>query len=59
MFYKFPSTPYIETDMSIKRKDKVLSKNEVENILAGPITIEEKIDGANLGISMEKAGQLD
>ncbi|MDE7038809.1 MAG: RNA ligase family protein [Lachnospiraceae bacterium] len=58
MFYKFPSTPYIETDMSIKRKDKVLSKNEVENILAGPITIEEKIDGANLGISFGSNGEL-
>ena len=29
MFFKFPSTPYIETDMSIQRSDKILSKSEV------------------------------
>lgn len=28
MFYKFPSTPYIETDINIQRSDKILDKNE-------------------------------
>ena len=50
MFFKFPSTPYIETDINIQRNDKILSQSEVKNILGKPVTIEEKIDGANLGI---------
>ncbi|MGN1193139.1 MAG: RNA ligase family protein [Dorea sp.] len=58
MFYKFPSTPYIETDINITRSDKILSKNEVEDILSKPVTIEEKIDGANLGISFNHNGEL-
>lgn len=58
MFYKFPATPYIETDITIKRSDKILQKSEVENILSAPITIEEKIDGANLGISFSSSGDL-
>lgn len=58
MFYKFPSTPYIEIDMTMKRSDKILQKYEVEDILSRPITVEEKIDGANLGISFNSSGEL-
>lgn len=58
MFFKFPSTPYIETDISIQRNDKILSQNEVRNILSKPVTIEEKIDGANLGISFDYNGEI-
>lgn len=58
MFYKFPSTPYIETDTNIKRSDKILQMKEVEVVLSQPITIEEKIDGANLGISFNYSGEL-
>lgn len=58
MFYKFPSTPYIETDIHIKRSDKILRQDEVETILSRPVCIEEKIDGANLGISFNSNGDL-
>ena len=58
MFFKFPSTPYIETDTSIQRSDKILSKREVRDILSRPVTIEEKIDGANLGISFSCNGEI-
>lgn len=58
MFYKFPSTPYIETDMHIKRNDKILQQNEAEAVLSRPVSIEEKIDGANLGISFNSSGEL-
>lgn len=58
MFYKFPSTPYIETDIHIKRSDKILRQDEVETILSQPVWIEEKIDGANLGISFNGNGDL-
>ncbi len=54
----FPPTPYIETDINTKRSDKILRMEEVETILSQPITIEEKIDGANLGISFDKSGEL-
>lgn len=58
MFYKFPSTPYIEADITIKRNDKILQKKEMEEIFGQPISIEEKIDGANLGISFNSSGDL-
>lgn len=59
MYYKFPSTPYIFLDNSIKKKKKnYLSDSEVEDFLSNKITIEEKIDGANLGISFDDAGNV-
>ncbi len=58
MFYKFPSTPYIEVDTDIKRNDKILSRDEVEAVLRHTVNIEEKIDGANLGISFHSNGRL-
>lgn len=58
MFYKFPSTPYIEMDSTIIRSDKILRNNEVEHILGRPISIEEKIDGANLGVSFNSSGNI-
>ena len=45
MFYKFPSTPYIEVDSTVKRNDKILLQKEVSNLLCNEIIIEEKIDG--------------
>lgn len=58
MFYKFPSTPYIEMDSTIKRNDIILSKSEVDLIISKEIVVEEKIDGANLGISFDENGEL-
>lgn len=40
------------------RDDKVLSDSEIADILAQPLRIEEKLDGANLGISMRDNGEL-
>lgn len=58
MYIKFPSTPYIEFDKNNTRKDKILSIVEVERILGKEIYIEEKIDGANLGISFNDEGEI-
>ncbi|MDD6071528.1 MAG: RNA ligase family protein [Clostridiales bacterium] len=58
MFYKFPSTPYIEIDTTIKRTDKILSEKELDIIFSKEIIVEEKIDGANLGISFDANGEL-
>lgn len=36
------------------REDKVLSRQEAEGFLSSPIIIEEKVDGANIGISFDE-----
>lgn len=58
MFHKFPSTPYIEFQKGTIRKEKVLTEKEIEMILSQRIYVEEKIDGANLGISFDCEGNL-
>lgn len=58
MFYKFPSTPYIEIDTTVKRNDKILSGKELDMMISKEIIVEEKIDGANLGISFDGSGEL-
>lgn len=58
MFYKFPSTPYVEIDTTIQRSDKILSKEELDMLISKEIIVEEKIDGANMGISFDAHGEL-
>ncbi|GFI08789.1 MAG: RNA ligase family protein [Lachnospiraceae bacterium] len=58
MFFKFPSTPYIESKKDKVRKDKILSGKKVEQLLSQEVYVEEKIDGANLGISFGGDGKL-
>ncbi len=57
-YFKFPSTPYIVLPEECIRKDKVLPLDELEELLCHEIIIEEKIDGANLGISFDDEGNL-
>src|SRR5690554_8226767 len=58
-FFRFPHTPHIDwLGEGMPRDDKVLSPAEVDAILAQPLRIEEKLDGANLGISMHATGDL-
>ncbi len=58
-FFKFPSTPYLTTskDQDL-RSDKIMAEEERNLFLSHEITIEEKIDGANLGISFDEDGSL-
>lgn len=58
-FFKFPSTPHLDVfgDIDI-REDKVLSAAERDAFLRHNITVEEKVDGANLGISFNEDGHL-
>jgi len=52
-FFKFPRTPQLAWLASGEpRGDKVLSAEERTAFLAGRITVEEKIDGANIGLSV-------
>ena len=51
-FFRFPHTPHIAwRGKGMPRDDKVLANHEVEALLTGSVQVEEKLDGANLGIS--------
>ena len=58
-FVKFPSTPHLLwLGTEPLRKEKLLSLSEAQELLSGPVVIEEKVDGANIGISFDPGGQL-
>jgi hypothetical protein len=58
-FHKFPHTPHLLwLGPGASREDKVLSPADAEAFLAEEVVIEEKIDGANLGISLASDGRL-
>jgi RNA ligase len=51
MDFKFPHTPHLAwLGPGTPRADKVLTPGEVEDFLSLPVIVEEKVDGANLGI---------
>ena len=58
-FFKYPSTPHLLLleDMSV-RDDKVMSEAERNKLLQHELVIEEKVDGANLGISFDSDGNI-
>lgn len=58
-FYKFPSTPHLAvlTKEGV-RGDKVFTDAERSDFLQNELVVEEKIDGANLGISFDPEGRL-
>lgn len=58
-FFKFPSTPHLAilNDVEI-RGDKVMSEFERNDFLQHELTVEEKVDGANLGISFDHSGNM-
>lgn len=58
-FFKFPSTPHLATLAGIDiRGDKVLSESERDEFLQHDLVVEEKVDGANLGISFDSEGNI-
>ncbi len=58
-FFKFPSTPHllVAEDQNI-RADKVMTKAERQSFLQQELVVEEKLDGANMGLSFNKQGEL-
>jgi len=59
MFFKFPHTPHlIWLARTPCREDKVLSPAEARNFLDGDIAVEEKVDGGNIGFSLDESGAL-
>ena len=58
-FFKFPTTPHLALlgDVDI-RGDKVMSEQERDAFLRHELVVEEKVDGANLGISFDSYGNI-
>ncbi len=58
-FFRFPHTPHLAwLGEGLPRDDKVLSVREATTLLAGEVMVEEKLDGANLGLSLASDGSL-
>lgn len=58
-FFKFPSTPHlIVLDEKDIRDDKILDHQELQNFMKHNLIVEEKADGANLGISFDANGNI-
>lgn len=58
-FFRFPHTPHIAWQgEGSPRDDKVLAPHEVDKLLSDVVRVEEKLDGANLGISLGPDCQL-
>lgn len=57
--HKFPTTPHLTwLGRENVRDDKVFTPAEVRSFLSGVVVVEEKVDGANLGLSLDQAGKL-
>ncbi len=58
-FFRFPHTPHLAwLSPGTPRDDKLLSSEEVAALLACELVVEEKVDGANLGLSTDEDGNL-
>jgi hypothetical protein len=56
---KFPSTSHLAwLSPALLREDKVLSHAEATTLLGTEVTVEEKVDGANLGFGAGGNGEL-
>jgi len=59
-FFRFPTTPHLAwlAKDGMPRDDKVLSSAEAQALLSGDVVVEEKLDGANLGLSLTPNGTV-
>ena len=58
-FHKFPHTPHLLwLGEGSPREDKIMLPGEVSEFLNGELIIEEKVDGANMGLSLGTDGRL-
>ena len=58
-FFRFPHTPHIAwLGKGMPRDDKVLTLHEADALLSDDVVIEEKLDGANLGITVSPEGDV-
>lgn len=58
-FFRFPHTPHLAwLGDGQPRQDKVLSSDEARDLLSHQVVVEEKVDGANIGLSLDESGVL-
>jgi len=58
-FHKFPPTPHLALLGAVEvRGDKVLSEFDRNEFLRHELVVEEKVDGANLGLSFDAEGNI-
>jgi len=58
-FVRFPRTPHLAwLSPGTPREDKVLDAAETQELLSGEVIVEEKVDGANLGLSVGSSGAV-
>lgn len=58
-FFRFPHTPHLAwLGDGSPRDDKVLFPSEATALLKGDVVVEEKLDGANLGLSLSPDDRL-
>jgi ATP-dependent RNA circularization protein (DNA/RNA ligase family) len=59
LFIKFPTTPHLfAIDNKIARTDKLVDTQIKQLFYQLPVTIEEKVDGANIGFSLTADGDI-
>lgn len=58
-FFRFPHTPHLAWLGDRRpRDDKILTPGEARELLERDVVVEEKVDGANLGFSVDEHGSL-
>ena len=58
-FFRFPHTPHLAwLGHDEPRGDKRLSHAQAHELLSDDVVVAEKIDGANLGFSLDDSGRL-
>ncbi|KAA8981905.1 RNA ligase family protein [Halospina sp. K52047b] len=58
-FLRYPHTPHLAwLGDGAPRNDKLLDPTEADSLLAETVRVEEKLDGANVGLSWGEEGQL-
>ena len=58
-FFRYPHTPHLAwLGEGVPRDDKVLSPIEAAEFLNHEVVVEEKLDGANMGISVSPEGEV-
>jgi ATP-dependent RNA circularization protein (DNA/RNA ligase family) len=58
-FVRFPHTPHLAwLGSEAPRDDKLLSSDQMTALLSADIVVEEKLDGANLGLLVDDHGEL-
>jgi hypothetical protein len=59
VFFKFPRTPHLWWPLDRPpNDDRVIAPPDARDFLSGDIAIEEKVDGANIGLSVDEGGSI-